>query len=121
MVNQCKRQFESSIAEKAKTNPKPFWSHVRGRLKTKEGVAPLLSDPKDKSSMKFTDEEKANILLQQFSSVFTREPDGDAPTLPRRTDAILETILVTAGMVEEEIKVMNVNKYCCPEESNVTA
>ena len=116
MVNHCKRQFESSIAEKAKTNPKPFWSHVRGRLKTKEGVAPLLSDPKDKSSMKFTDEEKANILLQQFSSVFTREPDGDAPTLPRRTDAILETILVTAGMVEEEIKVMNVNKSCGPDE-----
>ena len=68
MVRKCKRQFESSIAEKAKTNPKPFWSHFRGRLKTKEGVAPLLSNPNDKSSMKFTDKEKANILLQQFSS-----------------------------------------------------
>ena len=115
MVRKCKRQFESSIAEKAKTNPKPFWSHVRGRLKTKEGVAPLLSNPNDKSSMKFTDKEKANILLQQFSSVFTREPDGDAPTMPSRTSAILETLRVTAEMVDAEIKAMNVNKACGPD------
>ena len=47
MVRQCKRQFESWLAEEAKTNPKPFYSHVRGRLKTKEGVGPLVSDPED--------------------------------------------------------------------------
>ena len=116
LIRQCKRRFESSIAEKSKTNPKPFWSHVRGRLKTKEGVAPLLGNPKDKTSMKFSDEEKANILLQQFSSVFTHEPDGDVPTMPSRTTAILEMISVTVDMVEEEIKAMNLNKSCGPDD-----
>ena len=65
--------------------------------------------------MKFTDEEKANILQQQFHSVFTREPDGDAPSLPSRTDCILDKILVTAKLVEEEIDKINVNKSCGPD------
>ena len=41
---------------------------------------------KDKDSMKFKDEEKANILQNQFSSVFTREPDGEIPTLCNKTN-----------------------------------
>ena len=95
LIRQCKRRYEALIAEESKTNPKPFWAHVRGKLKTKEGVAPLLQNPKDKSSMKFTDEEKSNILLSQFTSVFTREPAGDAPTIPPRTAALMETSIVT--------------------------
>ena len=34
-------------------------------------VAPLLSNPEDRESAKFTDEEKAIILEKQFASVFT--------------------------------------------------
>ena len=116
MIRQCKRKYEALIAEESKTNPKPFWAHVRGKLKTKEGVAPLLQDPKDKSSMKFTDEEKANILLKQFTSVFTCEPPGDVPTMPSRTKAILKEIVITAEMVKEEINKLNINKSCGPDE-----
>ena len=59
----------------AKTNPKKFFAHTRRNLKTKSGVAPLLSDPKNKDSMKFKEEEKATILLKQLSSVFKWEED----------------------------------------------
>ena len=103
---------EAMIAEESKTNPKPFWAHVRGKLKTKEGVAPLLQNPKDKSSMKFTDEEKSNILLQQFTSVFTHEPAGESPTMPSRTAAIMETIIVTAEMILKEITELNLIGQC---------
>lgn len=116
LIRQCKREFESSIAESSKTNPKPFWAHVRGRLKTKEGIAPLLKDPKDKSSMKFTDEEKANILQAQFSSVYTHEPDGDAPRMPPRTNVTLEKILVLEKMVSDEIGNTKANKSCGPDD-----
>ena len=78
-------------------------------------MARLLSNPIDKSSMKLTDKEKAKILVQQFSSVFTRDPDGDAPTIPSRTSAILETIRVTVEMVDVEIEAMHVNKACGPD------
>ena len=116
LIRQCKRRYESLIAEESKANPKPFWAHIRGRLKTKEGVAPLLQNPKDKNSMKFTDEEKANILLHQFTSVFTHEPAGDAPTMASRTAAIMATIIVTEEMVREEINKLNINKSCGPDE-----
>ena len=115
MMRQCKRRFESDIAKKSKSNPKVFWSHVRSRLKTKEGVAPLREDPKNKDSVKFTDKEKANILQNQFASVFTREPDGDIPNIRLRTNANIWNVHVTSEMVKEEINNMNVNKSCGPD------
>ena len=74
LLRKAKRSFERDIAMKAKTQPKAFWGHSRRQLKTKSGISPLLSNPKDSTSMKFDDTDKANILLNQFSSVFTREP-----------------------------------------------
>ena len=103
------------IADSAKTNPKPFWSHVRRRLKTKEGIAPLLENPEDKSTMKFWDEEKANILQKQFCSVFTREPEGDVPSIPSRRNCTLDKIIIAAKMVKEEIDEINENKSCGPD------
>ena len=72
LMRKAKRNFEKDIATKCKTNPKTFWSHVRRKLKTRSGVAPLLEDTRDKSSMKYLDSDKAKILQQQFSSVFTK-------------------------------------------------
>ena len=58
-----------------------FFGHIRHRLKTKSGVAPLLENPQEKDSMKFSDFDKANILQNQFSSVYVKEPEGDIPIL----------------------------------------
>ena len=106
----------ASLAMQAKTNPKAFWGHARRSLKTKPGVAPLLLNPKDKGSMKFNDGEKASILLQQFSSVFTQESDGDIPTLESRTDRRLNELLMTPQMVAKELKDLNLNKSCGPSD-----
>ena len=46
----------------AESNPKAFWSHTRSILKIKCGVDQLLSTTNDKNSLKFDDQEKANIL-----------------------------------------------------------
>ena len=86
ILRRCKRNYESSIANNSKSNPKRFWSHVRSKLKTKEGIAPLLENPKDKNSMKFTNDEKANILQAQFSSVFTKEPNSNVPSILPRSE-----------------------------------
>ena len=55
-------------------------------MKTKSGISPLLLDPNDKTSLRFTDEDKANILQDQFCSVYTKEPDGSLPEFPSRTE-----------------------------------
>ena len=110
LLHKSKRKFEQSIAKSSKSNPKPFWSLVRNKLKTKEGVAPLLTDPANKNSIRFEDKEKADILQKQFCSVFTREPQGPPPYFPPRTTETVSLLEVTEMMVTEEILALDVNK-----------
>ena len=57
-----------------------------------------------------------SILQAQFSSVYTQEPDGDAPRMPPRTNVTLEKILVLEKMVSDEIGNTKVNKSCGPND-----
>ena len=116
MMRKAKREFERGIGLKSKSNPKAFWSHIRNRLKTKTGVAPLLENNDDINSTKFDDKEKANILQKQFSSVFTREPEDEIPKLDRRSDASVSNLLVMKAMVQWEILKLNINKSCGPDD-----
>ena len=63
-----------------------------------------------KDSIKFKDEEKANILQIQFSSVFTREID----VVKSQHYAIksIRTFRVTKDMAKEEITATNANTSC---------
>ena len=100
---------------KAKTQPKAFWGHSRRQLKTKSGISPLLSNPKDSTAMKFDDTDKANLLLNQFSSVFTREPNGEIPRIQQRTDMKIPDLVITVEMVLDALREINVNKSCGPD------
>ena len=102
----------------SKSNPKAFCWYARQKLKTKDGVAPLLENTDNPDSMKYEDEEKANILQSQFSSVFTREPDGEIPTFAKRTNAIISSLKITELMVHDELLKLNSNKWCGPDNIN---
>ena len=115
MMRKATRNFEKSIARSSKMNPKLFWAHVRRRMKTKAGVAPLLESKEDKTSLKFGDKEKASILQDQFSSVFTKEPTGDVPTLGKLTNALIRSIEITAEMVKKELSNLKTNKSPGPD------
>ena len=70
----------------------------------------------DRSSLKLVDKEKANILQNQFCSVFTKTPDGPIPILEKRTDSVLSNVRITEGMVKKKILKLNVNKSTGPDE-----
>ena len=72
-------------------------------------------DPNDKSSLRFTDEDKADILQDQFCSVFTNEPAGSLPEFPSRTDTDVAFDL-TIDMIKKELKGLNPNKSLGPDE-----
>ena len=112
---QCQIFYGATDPLRAKTEPKAFWGHTRRKLKTKTGVAPLLSNPKDSNSMKFDETEKANLLLSQFSSVFTREPEGEIPRIAQRTTTKIPDLIITVEMVLDALKKINVSKSCGPE------
>ena len=116
MLRQAKRRYEKSIALQSKENPKCFWAYTRSKMKSKSGISPLLSDPKDDTSLMFDDQDKANILQDQFLSVFTNECSTNIPLLPSRTSAIVNNIHVTEDNVLKLLKELNVNKSVGPDE-----
>ena len=114
-MTNAKIAYEKKVCEQSKENPKVFWSHLRNSLKTKTSVSPLLDDTVPNSSLKFEDEEKANILQAQFSSVFTREPSGDLPDFEKRTEKSFY-LIITKEMVEKEILNLDPSKTSGPDE-----
>ena len=115
-MRKAKRNFEKDIANNAKKKPKAFWSYIRNKLKTKSGVGPLLANYKDKTSIRFEDIDEANILQDQFCSVFTKEPDGSLPSFQARTRKIMDGIFVTEELVSNVILNLNLHKSCGPDE-----
>ena len=115
MVN-TKIKYEKDIAERSKRSPKVFWSYTRSKLKTKTGVAPLLENTKDNSSIWYSDIEKANILQRQFASVFTKEPDGDLPNFRLRTFKEINLPEIDSEIVLKRILELDVDKACGPDE-----
>ena len=71
------------IRKKYKAKPNLFWKYIRRKLRTKSGVSPLLWDKENPNSLKYDDGEKANILQDQFCSVFTKEQPGSTPSLEK--------------------------------------
>lgn len=112
-MRKLKRQSERNIASQAKTNPKLFWSHVRSKLKTKSGVAPLENE---NNELKFKEKEKADILQKQYLSVFTKEPPGEVPPIEPCTTTTLSECEVNEKIVMEKIKELNISKACGPDE-----
>ena len=116
LMRKATRKFERSIALSAKENPKSFWAHIRRRMKTKSGIAPLLEDDDNKTSLKFNDDEKAEILQKQFTSVFTKEPPGNVPSLGKLTDASIPNLIITEEMVLDEILLLKISKSPGPDD-----
>ena len=79
-------------------------------------MAPLLQDIENKKSIKFDDKDKANILQNQFVSVFTKEPEDGIPVISKKTEANISSLRVTDDMIHKKILALNVNKSCGPDE-----
>ena len=107
---------ELKIANGANSNPKAFWAYSRAHLETKSGVAPLLGDHSDLSSIKHNDIDKAEVLQHQFCRVFTREPEGDIPILEPRTAEKLAAVEVTPDAVLKRLMKLKVRKSCGHDE-----
>ena len=93
--------------------PKRFWSFLKSKGQDSVGVAPL----KNKEGfLKSDSQSKANILNEQFCSVFTKE---DGSTIPDKGPSNINTmndITVTENGVFKLLKNLNTNKAAGPDE-----
>ena len=85
LVRKEKREKEKGIVKSSKSNPKIFWKYVNSKRKTSSGIGELHIQKDCSIFVADTDADKAEVLSDFFSSVFTREPNGDIPSLNKRS------------------------------------
>ena len=83
LTRKLRLDFESEIANDIKSEPKKFWAYVKSKTKTRNKIPSLQKEDGSKAS---SASEKAEVLNNFFSSVFTDEdmeslPDDDVPFL----------------------------------------
>ena len=107
------KEHEKKISQNCKHNVKSFWKYVNTKLKRTTGV-PNLKKP-DKS-LTTTDEEKANVLNDFFSSVFTEEDLSDIPIVNNLSnDMFLSDLIVTEEAVKQKLNKLNTAKAMGPD------
>ena len=117
LTRKGKKIMEKNIAKNIKSNPKAFWKYTQSKLKTKPGIPDLeKAETGDKPTFTKTDDEKADVFLNYFGSVFTLEPDSEMPHFEERNyKGILENIDLTEDMVLKKLKELKVNKSPGPD------
>ena len=117
MTRKLQRELEKSISKNAKSNPKKFWSYINKRLKTKSGIADLVMKTTGiEEVLTNSDKEKAEVLSEFFSSVYTKEPDADIPTLEEKhVDRPMDEISITTEEVLKKLQKLKIDKSPGPD------
>ena len=112
-IRKAKKNFEAKIANKVKTDPKPFYRYVRSKMRAKESIGPLrgldgtLTSDKDKM---------ATILNDYLVTVFTDEDVTALPEVEVHYDgAILNDIDITEEVVLQKLKSLKPDKAPGPD------
>ena len=112
LTRQSRRWFEKDIAEKSKEMPKKFWGYVNSRMKTRPGI-PNLKKP---DGMTEDDEQKAEVLQEFFTSVFTKEDlSKELPTLESKGCGDIGDIDFDEEEVYKLLTELNPNKSPGPD------
>ena len=118
LTRKGKKIMEKNIAKEAKSNPKNFWKYTQSKLKTRVGIPDLvMSDTEDPPVYTKTDQEKAEVFLNYFSSVFTNEPpDENMPSFANRNySEVISNINITEEIIKKKLTKIKVNKSPGPD------
>lgn len=108
------KEYEKQIAQQVKENPKKFWKYARSKTKTKSSIPDLFKDASQKESTT-TDKEKADVLAEFFTSVFTNETDTEMPKVEKVKVPPLETMKINVEKIKKKLDKMNISKSPGPD------
>ncbi|KAK3101180.1 hypothetical protein FSP39_001568 [Pinctada imbricata] len=92
-------------------NPKPFWKYVKYKRQDSGGIAPL----KKGTALISDSKGKAEILLSQFKSVFTKPSKGEMPNTSKRAKSNIKPIQITTNGLEKLLKKVIPSKSSGPD------
>ena len=105
--------FERNISKQIRNNNKLFWRYINSQRQSKTSI-PDLKRPD--GSLATTDIEKAEILNNQFSSVFTREDTTNIPEFdPLPYSSPLNNIQISPTEVKKKLAKLRTDKSCGPD------
>ena len=104
---------EKQIAAEAKTNSKAFFKYMSSKIKSKDPVSNLR---KEDGSLTDNDSDKADVLVNFFTSVFTKENDNPLPNIDVNPKSTLSMINITEEDMEKALKSLNNSKSPGPDE-----
>ena len=93
-------------------NPKKFWSFIKRLNSNSVGVSDLISDGKLHSNNKT----KANILNNQFFSVFTLEDTSSLPVTNPITSDKINKLIISPDGVKKQLLNLDDNKASGPDQ-----
>ncbi len=112
LTRKSKKVKEKGIASQVRKNPKKFWSYAQSKMKTKPGIPDLEAHGKVVSS----DKDKAEVLAEFYSSVFTTEPSTPLPIFPTKTLArSFEFQSISRGEIIKKLKNLKTSKSPGPD------
>ncbi len=92
-------------------NSKPFWKYIKSKRQENIGVAPLLKQGK----LHTDSTTKANILNEQFQSVFTKDAGNETPRLSGNVYHHINELHVTTKGVQKLLSNINPQKATGPD------
>ena len=117
---ECKKQFRqaeykhiNSVIQEGLDNnySKPFWKYVKCRKQDNIGVSPL----KQKGNLISDSKSKADILVEQFQSEFTKLTDSIMPNMSNRTIPKMDEIVIDSNGVEKLLSNLKTFKSVGPD------
>ncbi|MCS5550755.1 MAG: reverse transcriptase domain-containing protein [Gammaproteobacteria bacterium] len=117
---ECKRQLRKSEWEYVNNNiieglnnnnTKPFWKYVKSKRQDSGGIAPL----KKGTNLISDSKEKAELLLSQFKSVFTKETNSEMPLVRKQAKVDITPIIIDQKGLEKLLSRINPFKSSGPD------
>ena len=111
-----KKNYQKDMASKIESNPKVFWRYINSNRKNKDGIAPLSTD---NINFETNNKNKADMLNNFFSSVFTVEDLNNIPdTTPgeKSNNCFISDIIVTEHAVRDKLLKLKINKSPGPDK-----
>ena len=108
ITRQLQKNREKDVANTAKANPKKFWQYINRTTKIVAGIGDLETPS---NGLTGNDKDKAEILANFFSSVFTQENMENMPTVTMsKSNGGLESYEIGVEDVRKKLSILNPNK-----------
>ena len=115
LTRKAQKQYEKDIINQIKQNLKKFWQYAQAKMATRMGIPNLIKSEDDKDDLTKSDSEKAQMLADYFSSVFTREPEGETPEEPIRCSMTIKLCTINPSTVASKLKKLKTFKSPGPD------